>query len=413
MRHGANLRFFNLSQELLSKGHEVYFTTNRKASDDRVEKSRYLNSLIDQRVISGHLETAYAAPTDIRRLFKLSLYPALVNRFLEEFQEPTKKLVEGFMSEHKIDLCVFTNRMLLFLVPAINQARPVLIDWIDSATLFLLREIALRLKRGQLAGIPCMFRWLVEACIEESYYSRRCGLNLTVSPTDKKCLDFLNHRPQRNKVLLNGVRLRPTGLEVTPIKNRLIFSGNMSFPPNYEAAVWFIDSVLPLLLEKKPDLVLVVAGANPAPQLLARRSPNVLVTGFVEELELEIARSELCVAPLVSGSGFKNKVLEAVAVNRFVVATSRGVEFLDEKIRSCLLVADTPQGMAAHILSYLDNPSRYAAQLAEVRRLVSEEFTWAKRAEELAGLVWRRGALGPAASAVSEGRAPGHGYSAG
>lgn len=410
MHHGANLRFFNLSQELIINGHEVYFVTHRKVTDDPVSKYRYLDRLVEQKTVSGHLELSYAPPTRARRLARLAAYPAFVNRFLKEFQDPPRMQLEDFLGRHHIDLCIFSNRPLMFLVESTARLCPTFIDWIDSHVLLLLREIPLSLKKGRLAGIPYLLRWLVDAYTEESYYGKRCHLNLTVSRTDKRCFDFVDGRPHQNRVLSNGVRMRSTPLSVAPIRNRLVFSGNMSYPPNYEAAIWFIDKVLPLLLKKKPDIRFVVAGANPVPQLLARNGGNVCVTGLVEDLELEIAKSELYVAPLVSGCGFKNKIVEAIAANRFVVATSRAVEFLDVDLQSYLLVADTPRAMADYVLAYLDNPSKHAPALAALRKRIGQEFTWANRAESLLQVACHYMGVKSCDAESAEDYAPAHGY---
>jgi glycosyltransferase involved in cell wall biosynthesis len=384
MRHGANLRVFNLTRQLLLEGHEVYLATNRRAMDDPVKKERFLHHLVDQRFISSHFETTYAPPTAARRWARLGLHPALVDRALARFQEPTRVMVEGFVARCRVDLCVVADRpSLLFLVPSLSQAIPTLIDWIDSFVLFWLRQIALYCGRGRLASIPYAARRLFEAYTQESYYSRRCHANLTASPADARCLSLVSRVPRRNKVLLNGVAIKPSAPDVAPLPNRVIFSGNMSFPPNCEAALWFIDQVMPLLRERRRDILLVVAGANPPEELLAKASPSVHVTGYVADLEHEIARSALCIAPMVSGGGFKNKIVEAIAADRFVVATSRAVEFLDPTLKAYLLVADTPRSMADRILTYLDNPSAYEPALGVLRRRIAADFSWAKRAEEL------------------------------
>lgn len=73
-----------------------------------------------------------------------------------------------------------------------------------------------------------------------------------------------------------------------------------------------LDHVFPGLLEQLPDAQLVIAGANPPAFLKARASPNIAITLYAEDLNREIARSALYVAPLTTGSGFKNKIVECL-----------------------------------------------------------------------------------------------------
>ena len=108
--------------------------------------------------------------------------------------------------------------------------------------------------------------------------------------------------------------------------------------------------------------------------------------GYVEDLRREIARSQLYVAPLICGSGFKNKVLEAIASGTFVAGTSMAVEFLGSEMRDHILVGDSPQEMAAAIVTYLQNPERFAGNLESLQRIVSEEFSWNRAATELVAI---------------------------
>ena len=74
----------------------------------------------------------------------------------------------------------------------------------------------------------------------------------------------------------------------------------------------------------------VIAGRDPAPQIAAlANDPFVTVTGFVDDMRPWLARASLMVCPMVMGSGIKNKVLEALAMERPVVATTMGVEALE------------------------------------------------------------------------------------
>jgi glycosyltransferase involved in cell wall biosynthesis len=160
----------------------------------------------------------------------------------------------------------------------------------------------------------------------------------------------------------------------------------MDFPPNYEAALWFLDHVFPLLLNRRPNVGFVIAGANPIPTLLERASEKVTITGYVENLNREIARSEIFVAPLISGGGFKNKLVEAIANRTSVVATSMAVEFLPAEIRGLLAVADSPVEMAEAIMAVWQQPQKAQAQAESLHDLVMAQFAWAAGAAKIVEL---------------------------
>jgi glycosyltransferase involved in cell wall biosynthesis len=395
MEHGGHLRVFNLTRELIRAGHEVHLAVLCRAADDPAARRGYLEELKRKRLVTEYHELEYRHPRVLGKLARLALHPAPVNRILRGARRPTTLALKGIAEREGIDLCIIADRDLLFTLPGVGAAVPTVIDWVDSYVLYRRRELGLYLKGRRLGRAARALRYMLDDFITESYYGRLCDANLAVSPVDKRCLDKVNRAPRKNRVLLNGVNEKAPRPPEPKVRGRIIFTGNMDFPPNYESAVWFIDRVMPLVLERRKDVRLVVAGANPVEELKRRAGPSVEVAGYVDDIGREIAKSELYVAPLVCGGGFKNKVIEAITNGTFVAATSMAVEFLGREAREQLLVADTPAGLADAVLAYLDAPEGYEPRLAALQRLVREEFSWEGRMRELLSL----------AHAVREGRA--------
>ncbi len=386
MRHGGNLRWFNLSRELLRHGHQVHFAINRHPPDELAGRRRYLEELRQERMITGFVELDYAVPSSLGRAVNALTHPGLIQRFLRRRRAPVVESLRSFLREREIDVCLVSDRTLLFTVPPLMRDLPVIIDWVDSFVLHGVRSPYLRDPRRPRAMLRNA-RDLMAHLAQERYYTRRSSRSLVVSPVDKRCLDAIAGVPDRTRVLLNGVDVPapPTGVAKEPA--RLIFSGNMNFPPNYEAALWFIDKVLPLVAKHRPDVRFIVAGRNPTPELCARAGERVSVLGAVEDMGVEIARSALYVAPLVSGGGFKNKVLEAIVNGTYLTATPMAVEFLPAAIREKLLVGATAEELAAHVLRVLEDRARYDALLPTLQQQLRDEFAWSGRAGELLDLV--------------------------
>lgn len=386
--HGGNLRLFNYARELAAAGHEVYLVVRKGAGEDAAERSRCLEELKAGGGVAGYFEVEYRRPRLRGMLASMLfvLHPALSNLLLRSSQAHVGRAFREIIDGRRIDVCIFTARDLLIALPEAAKGAGTVVDWVDSYFLYHLRELRLLLRERRLARVLGSLRPLAEAFAEERYYGRRADFNLAVSPVDKKYLDGVNSRAGRNRVLLNGVEAPKGGGGAAKVKGRIIFSGIMSFPPNYKSALWFIDEVFPLLLRARPDIRLVIAGADPVEELRARAGGQVEVTGYVEDMRREIAQSELYVAPLVCGGGFKNKVVEAISAGTFVVATGMAVEFLGPEARRRLLVADSPREMADAILSYLEDPGRYADDLEALMRMVKEELSWSGAAERLAGI---------------------------
>jgi glycosyltransferase involved in cell wall biosynthesis len=194
---------------------------------------------------------------------------------------------------------------------------------------------------------------------------------------------------QRVEVIPNGVdadRFRPMpDIEVAP--ETVAFVGAMSFPPNVAAVGWFARTVLPLIHETRPGVRLVVAGRDPAPSVVAfAEDPAITVTGAVDDVRPYLARAAVVLAPMVSGSGIKNKVLEALAMGRPVVTTALGAEGVAAEPGRDFLIADGPEAFAEAVLALLDEPGRAAEMGNRGRALVERLYTWDTCAARYASL---------------------------
>jgi glycosyltransferase involved in cell wall biosynthesis len=157
----------------------------------------------------------------------------------------------------------------------------------------------------------------------------------------------------------------------------LIFTGAMSFPPNVTAVLHFYHNILPLIRRELPNVRFVIAGRDPAPPIAAlANDPLVTVTGFVDDMRPWLARASLMVCPMVMGSGIKNKVLEALAMARPVVATPMGVEALDATSGQELAIADTAEAFAVATVALLRDSGARRRMGAAGRDLVLRRYTW-------------------------------------
>jgi glycosyltransferase involved in cell wall biosynthesis len=387
MRHGGNLRWLSLSRELLLRGHRVYFCINRHPGDELAARREYLNELQGQRVLSGYFEFDYSLPPTLSKLAHALAYPPLTSFCLRARQAPVLVAIRAFIAQKHIDVVLLSARSLLFTVPALGRDVPVVVDWVDSFVLYNRRHLGRALRTADVRALPAICRDLLAHYFQERYYTKHAGASLTVSPVDKACVDAVSGVPGKVHAVLNGSDVQRLASVPRRAPNRLIFTGNMSFPPNHEAAVWFLDHVFPLVLARRPDLVFAVAGRNPRPELMARARPNVLVLGAVEDLRREIAKSALYVAPLISGGGFKNKILEALGTGTYVVGTPLAVEFLPDTVKCLLRVADEPEALAQQILDFLADPRAFDGELERLTAVLSADFTWAGRAEQLLAIL--------------------------
>lgn len=118
-------------------------------------------------------------------------------------------------------------------------------------------------------------------------------------------------------------------------KNSIIFRGIMSFQPNIDACLYFIKEIFPMFKREIPDIKFYIVGSNSPHKIKKLSSSDIVITGYVEDIRKYMGRCMVNIAPMISGSGIKNKILEAMAMEIPTVATSLatdGIEGLsDEK----------------------------------------------------------------------------------
>lgn len=389
-RHGGTLRYTRFSSGLLARGHRIYYLLQRRVGQNQDKRSKYIEELRSQGCFTDFIEIDESpVPPMVRRLSRLAIHPHAQRRLLAPYRVESENQVAKLLKELAIDVSIISDRASLFLLPQLSRLSTAIIDWCDSAVLFEIREIRILAKMSKLAELPTRVKELIYAFTDETYYGRRSALNVVVAPADKKVLDRLTGKPLGNRTLRNGVEQDAgDNTVIEKDSNRLIFTGSMDFSPNYDGALWFIEHVMPLLFKKRPDTRFVVAGQLPIPRLLESASKNIDVLGFVPDLRREIQRSQLYVAPLISGTGFRNKLIEAVASGTYVIGTPMALECLDDELRNTLLVAKTPREFAERIDDYLRNPRAFDDSLRKAMRIVHEKYQWNERVTELEDLCY-------------------------
>lgn len=190
----------------------------------------------------------------------------------------------------------------------------------------------------------------------------------------------------RFTVVQNGVDceyFRP--MPVDSDLRTVVFSGRMSYYPNVVAVQRFYNEVFPRIRARRPDVRYKIVGSDPPDSVRKlAEDKSVEVTGYAPDLRPHLASASVVVCPLTVGVGIQNKVLEAMAMGKPVVASSVACKGIPDAVSGKHLVrVDDPEEMAEAVLGLMDG-REYASRLGDrARRFVEESYSWGAAVRDL------------------------------
>jgi sugar transferase (PEP-CTERM/EpsH1 system associated) len=170
---------------------------------------------------------------------------------------------------------------------------------------------------------------------------------------------------------------RPNPFE--PGEMALVFTGAMDYWPNADAVIWFAREVLPALRQRWPDLRLSIVGRNPTQAVQVLASASIRVTGTVADVRPWLQHAAVVVAPLRLARGIQNKVLEAMAMARPVVAATSCAEAIDAVVGVHIAAAGEAEDYVREINALLDRPEMADALGRAARSRVESQYGWSAR----------------------------------
>lgn len=168
-----------------------------------------------------------------------------------------------------------------------------------------------------------------------------------------------------------------TNFAPAPYAAEIVFTGAMDYRANIDAADWFVRTVWPLVRAADPDACCAIVGARPTQAVkMLEQADGVRVTGRVDDIRPWIAQAKIAVAPLRVARGIQNKVLEAMAMGKPVVATAAATTGLSVRAGEDVIIADDPGAFADRVSALLNNEEQRAKIGAAARARVLADYQW-------------------------------------
>ena len=163
----------------------------------------------------------------------------------------------------------------------------------------------------------------------------------------------------------------------------VVFTGAMDYWPNVDAVTWFAERIFPAIRDAVPGAQFTIVGSRPGEAVRAlARQPGVVVTGSVPDVRPYLAHAACAVAPLRIARGVQNKVLEAMAMARPVVASAQAAEGIRAEAGRDFIPAQDETGFARAVIARLQAPGSAAA----ARDCILAHYDWTRNLSAIDGL---------------------------
>ena len=157
----------------------------------------------------------------------------------------------------------------------------------------------------------------------------------------------------------------------------------MRYEPNIRAARYLALEVMPLVWEKMPTATLLIAGAYPKHNVTSLANDRITVSGSVPDIRESYASAKILAAPMQTGSGLQNKLLEAMAMGVPCVTTSIANDSLHATPDKEILIGDNPMSFADHVVQLLQDAALRATLAENGYRFVHENYSWESACNKL------------------------------
>jgi len=382
-RGGTSVRTFNLLKHLKQQGHRVSLGTLRTSSvtDEEIAELRKWVDELGVFPRPSDADQSNGIGGQMQRLLKFALTgtpPSVRTTHSEKMQT----WVNQQIASGQFDVVTCEHCVNEAYVPADIQ------QYISTAVVNIHSSVygtcAHQLAAGMAEkpwrdriNLPLLKRY-------EHRYCQKFSHLVVTTHEDRQQIAELSGK-QSIYVIPNGVDLAAfTPRSQDPGGYKLVFIGAMDNLPNIDAVTYFANEIFPLVRQKYPEATLSLVGARPTPAVKALADlPNVIVTGKVPEMTPYLHESTVCVVPMRTGYGIKNKTLEAMAAGIPVVASDRGLEGLavdgDTTPQQALraLRANTPAEYVTAIGRLFDSPELRQTLSKNGRVLIEQSYTWA------------------------------------
>ncbi|MBP5975462.1 glycosyltransferase [Brasilonema sp. CT11] len=376
-RGGTQVRTFHLLK-YLSQHHAITLVTQREPDVTDTEVLE-LRNCVDNLIVFNRPQDTSESGRILKKIQRFYSFiqqgtpPSVLNRYSSEMQT----WVDNFVEAGKCDVITCEHSVNeIYVQPHFQKHLRTIVNVHSSVYGTCCNQLKTGISENRFRDklyLPLLRRY------EQRYCSKFSAIVVT---TEEDRIQMQEFNPNSEiQVIPNGVDLVSFPYRThDPNGHRIIFIGAMDNLANIDAVCFFSNEVLSEIQKLYPDTTFDIVGSRPAPEVLAlKEKPGITVTGRVPSMVEYLHKATVCVVPMRTGFGIKNKTLEAMAAGVPVVASERGLEGLSvdgSNIPPRALRANQPTEYVTVISQLFENSQLRTELSRNARQLVETEFTW-------------------------------------
>ena len=377
---GGQIRTYNLLKKLANK-HEVTLFSLIKDDDEKKyipELKKYCKNV--------KVFKRSSKPFTLGNIFKttFSSYPFLVIR---NHAPEIISAVEKELKKNKYDLIHAETFYMMPHIPKTSIPTILVEQTIEYLGYESYAKKAFAPLRAILnIDINKIRKW-------EKYYWEACDTLIVMSEDDKKYISKEIEESRKIEVVANGVDTKWFE-EIKKVKHKhptLLSVGTFKWLPNVEAVEFLVKKIWPLIKQELPNVKLQIVGNAPTEDVYQyeKKDPSIEVIGRIPDIRDAFAGADVLMAPVFSGKGTRYKVLEGMASETPIVATSTAVEGLSVKNGVHVMIDDTAKGMAKLAIELLKANDKRKDMARHGKEFVKENYDWSLISNKL-DIIYKR-----------------------
>jgi len=354
-KDGESMAILSLASSLVSNGVSVDLlslnTNKHKFSSDLDD----LDSTLYRFINMVDINTNFHPISFLINL--LSNIPYQISRFVKK--DYKVKLI-SLLNQNKYDYILLETVYLTPYIPLIKRY---------SSAKVLLRthnmeyEIWERLYKGANWGVSkLLYKWLAHQMFRYESF-RLHDIDYLIAISIRELLMFKAFYPSLNGMVVPITWNASKESYQKTLKSNaqnisLFFIGSLDWKPNQEGLFWFLSKVWPLCYARFPHLTFYVAGRNMPDKIKQLNIDGVIMMGEVKDAYSFVNQHDIAIVPLLSGSGMRAKIIEAMALGKVIITTSIGLEGIEAKDTYDVCLADSPEDFVNVIEFLLTHPNQ-------------------------------------------------------